>query len=339
MDGENAEIVLAVPLEIVVAHPDEQRRAGQILHVVVGGELQVVDERPLVIGRRRGRGHLQRRACGPQRLRGELLVALGGEVRLDGVGARRAGGGEREQESANLRRVEHRAPRGRFPGLLSNCKRRAAWMPKAALARASQLERFVHRASANVREHMRKASNTERTNVTLAFDIAPASPTLEMQTPRPQLGLVRQEHLMVTLRRTGVCSALVLTFALAGCGSDSTPPAGSGSGVGPTVSSTNPSKDGSGVALNVKVAATFSVAMDPATMTAATFTVHQGSATGLRRGLLRRFDRDIHSREQSRRRHHFHGDDLDRREGSLRKRSRRCVLLELRHRHHHLEGT
>jgi ice-binding like protein/Big-like domain-containing protein len=84
---------------------------------------------------------------------------------------------------------------------------------------------------------------------------------------------------MVTLRRAGVCSALVLTFALAGCGSDSTPPADSASGVGPTVSSTNPSKDGLGVALNVKVAATFSAAMDPATMTAATFTVHQGSAT------------------------------------------------------------
>jgi hypothetical protein len=56
------------------------------------------------------------------------------------------------------------------------------------------------------------------------------------------------------------------------------PPADTSGGVGPTVSSTNPLKDGSGVALNVKVAATFSAAMDPSTLTASTFTVHQGSA-------------------------------------------------------------
>jgi hypothetical protein len=56
------------------------------------------------------------------------------------------------------------------------------------------------------------------------------------------------------------------------------PPVDTGGGAGPTVSSTNPSKDGSGVALNVKVAATFSAVMDPSTLTASTFTVRQGSA-------------------------------------------------------------
>src|SRR5207237_4228327 len=91
---EDAEIVLTASLEIVVAYADEQRRAGQVVHVVIGSELQIVDECPLVIGGPRGRGHLQPCACGPQRLRGELLVAFRGEVRLDGVRASRVRRGE-----------------------------------------------------------------------------------------------------------------------------------------------------------------------------------------------------------------------------------------------------
>ncbi|HXQ76640.1 MAG TPA: Ig-like domain-containing protein, partial [Gemmatimonadaceae bacterium] len=80
---------------------------------------------------------------------------------------------------------------------------------------------------------------------------------------------------MVTLRSIRLCSALVLTFLLAACGSDSTPPGDNAGGIAPTVSSTNPSSDGSGVPLNVTVAATFSAAMDPATLTASSFTVKQ----------------------------------------------------------------
>jgi len=85
---------------------------------------------------------------------------------------------------------------------------------------------------------------------------------------------------VATLRSTRLCSALILSsLLLTACGGDSTPASDNGGGVGPTVSSTNPSKDGSGVPLNVKVAATFSAAMDPATLTASTFTVKQGSST------------------------------------------------------------
>ena len=60
--GEDAEIVLAVALEVVVAHANEQCRTGQVLHVVIGSELEIVDERPLVVGGRRGRQNFQRRA-------------------------------------------------------------------------------------------------------------------------------------------------------------------------------------------------------------------------------------------------------------------------------------
>src|SRR3954451_12405777 len=84
---------------------------------------------------------------------------------------------------------------------------------------------------------------------------------------------------MVTLRSTRLCSALIVSSLLTACGSDSTPPGDNAGGIAPTVSSTNPSSDGSGVPLNVTVAATFSVAMDPATLTASTFTVKQGSST------------------------------------------------------------
>ncbi len=75
---------------------------------------------------------------------------------------------------------------------------------------------------------------------------------------------------MLILRSTGLCSALVITFVLAACGSSTPAP-------GPTVSSTIPPSNGSGVALNVKIAATFSAAMDPSTITASTFTVQQGA--------------------------------------------------------------
>src|SRR6185295_10803279 len=96
--------------------------------------------------------------------------------------------------------------------------------------------------------------------------------------PRPQLGLVGWSTSMVSLRSTRLFSALIASSLVAACGSDSSSPPDDGNGSGPTVTSTIPSSNGAGVALNVKIAATFSAAMDPATITAATFTVHQGSA-------------------------------------------------------------
>ena len=47
--------------------------------------------------------------------------------------------------------------------------------------------------------------------------------------------------------------------------------------VAPTVSFTDPADDATGVPVNKKIAATFSEGMDPATITAATFTLHQGA--------------------------------------------------------------
>jgi hypothetical protein len=83
---------------------------------------------------------------------------------------------------------------------------------------------------------------------------------------------------MVTQQGTRICGAVVLALVLAACGSD--PAAGPGPVVpaAPTVSSTNPANNGSGAALNVRVAATFSTAMDPTTITASTFTVQQNGA-------------------------------------------------------------
>ncbi|MGE5049003.1 MAG: ice-binding family protein [Deltaproteobacteria bacterium] len=88
---------------------------------------------------------------------------------------------------------------------------------------------------------------------------------------------------MVTLRSTGLCSALALSLLLAACGSDSAAPGaapgpGAGTASAPTVNSTNPSSNGADVALNVKISATFSGAMNPATVTTSTFTVQQGGA-------------------------------------------------------------
>jgi len=85
---------------------------------------------------------------------------------------------------------------------------------------------------------------------------------------------------VATLRSIGLSAVSVLSFLLAACGSDpaAAPGPGTGSGSSPTVTSTIPASGGPGVALNVKVAATFSAAMDPSTLTASTFTVQQGSA-------------------------------------------------------------
>jgi len=45
----------------------------------------------------------------------------------------------------------------------------------------------------------------------------------------------------------------------------------------PTVTSTDPLNNATGVAINKKIAATFSEAMDPTTLGAATFTLRQGT--------------------------------------------------------------
>jgi ice-binding like protein/Big-like domain-containing protein len=69
-------------------------------------------------------------------------------------------------------------------------------------------------------------------------------------------------------------AALLLLSLAAACGSDgTTPPPGT-----PTVMSNTPLNGATGVALNGIVSATFSVAMDPATLTTTTFTLTSGAA-------------------------------------------------------------
>ena len=93
-EGEDAEVVLAVSLQVVVADADQQGRAGQVGHVGLGPELEIVDERALFAGGRPVARQRQREAGGAQRLRGDALVAAGGEVGLDGERVGGRGGGD-----------------------------------------------------------------------------------------------------------------------------------------------------------------------------------------------------------------------------------------------------
>jgi hypothetical protein len=87
---------------------------------------------------------------------------------------------------------------------------------------------------------------------------------------------------MVIQRSIGLFSILVVTLLLSACGGNSTP----GGSLGPTVLSTNPSANSTGVNINTTVSAIFSTPMAPATITgsvtqpvvAPAFTVMQGSA-------------------------------------------------------------
>src|SRR5450759_3731925 len=66
--------------------------------------------------------------------------------------------------------------------------------------------------------------------------------------------------------------AMLLIVFLAGCKKDNPP------GVPPTVTSTVPINNATGIAVNSNILAMFSVAMDPSTITIANFTLKQGSA-------------------------------------------------------------
>lgn len=83
---------------------------------------------------------------------------------------------------------------------------------------------------------------------------------------------------MVHLKSTGLLNAFALVCALVACGNSSPPAPGETGSANPTVTSTEPPADGSGVSMNVRIAATFSAAMDPGTITTSTFTVKQGDA-------------------------------------------------------------
>lgn len=65
--------------------------------------------------------------------------------------------------------------------------------------------------------------------------------------------------------------SLAMVVVLTGCNKDSDP------GVRPTVLSTNPEEGATNVAVNSAITATFSMAMDPATLTTTSFTVAQGT--------------------------------------------------------------
>src|SRR5450759_1743111 len=65
--------------------------------------------------------------------------------------------------------------------------------------------------------------------------------------------------------------AMLLIVFLAGCKKDNPP------GVPPTVTSTVPVKNATGIAVNSNISAIFSVAMNPSTINATTFTLKQGS--------------------------------------------------------------
>jgi len=73
------------------------------------------------------------------------------------------------------------------------------------------------------------------------------------------------------------CLEIVVPFLLiAACGGNQSAPPG-GSGSAPKVSSTVPANAGSAVAVNLPITATFSRAMDPATLSVSTFLLKQGS--------------------------------------------------------------
>jgi hypothetical protein len=69
---------------------------------------------------------------------------------------------------------------------------------------------------------------------------------------------------------------LLLVAFVAGCGDNG---GGSPDSIAPTVNSTNPAKSATAVAVNSAVAATFSEAMTPSTIGAATFTLKQGTTS------------------------------------------------------------
>ena len=65
--------------------------------------------------------------------------------------------------------------------------------------------------------------------------------------------------------------ATLLVVFLSGCQKDDDP------GIRPTVTSTSPSNNATSIATNSSVTATFSIAMDPATITVTEFTLLQGT--------------------------------------------------------------
>jgi len=85
---------------------------------------------------------------------------------------------------------------------------------------------------------------------------------------------------MTRSRCAQACSALLLVALAAGCSDGTGDPARPGADhVAPTVVSSLPIPDATDVATNSNVSATFSEAMDPTTVTAATFTLAKGSSS------------------------------------------------------------
>ncbi len=70
---------------------------------------------------------------------------------------------------------------------------------------------------------------------------------------------------------------LLSVIFISGCGSDNNSAGSAADGILPSVSATNPDDGATGVAINRKIRATFTKAMDAATVTSATFTLVQGA--------------------------------------------------------------
>ena len=80
--------------------------------------------------------------------------------------------------------------------------------------------------------------------------------------------------MIMKLRKFFPIVAILLIVFLAGCKKDKD----DAPGVLPTVTSTVPINNTTGIAVNSNILAMFSVAMDPSTITIANFTLKQGSA-------------------------------------------------------------
>ena len=128
----------------------------------------------------------------------------------------------------------------------------------------------------------------------------------------------------------GRAAALLLLSFAAACGDSSD----GATATGPTVLSITPVNDATDVPLNAGISATFSEAMDPATLTATTFTLTSGTAAVPVPGTVTyaELDGGVLAGRPPREQHLVHRDDHHRGQERPRRRPGGEPLLELHHR-------